>query len=156
MNESDWRPRTVCNHRQPPSPERRTRWRGTRGWTGIVGSLFIVAAFVTSYWSVSLALADILRERTAISRRAAWLAATLPSLLVLWVGAWAFLEWLSLAAAATAMVVALITIPMYRNARRVGEVANPDWTLGAWGSAPMLALAFLAMLLMAVGSVLAI
>ncbi|MFH0751082.1 MAG: aromatic amino acid transport family protein, partial [Chloroflexota bacterium] len=31
-------------------------------WAGVVGSLFIVAALVTSYWSVSLALADILRE----------------------------------------------------------------------------------------------
>jgi hypothetical protein len=54
------------------------------------------------------------------------------------------------------MVVALITIPMYRTARHAGAVASPDWTLGAWGSAPMLALAFLAMLLMAIGSVLAI
>ena len=35
-------------------------------WAGVVGSLFIVAALVTSYWSVSLALADILRERTGI------------------------------------------------------------------------------------------
>lgn len=125
-------------------------------WTGIVGSLFIVAAFVTSYWSVSLALADILRERTSISRRTAWLLATLPSLLVLWLGVWAFLEWLGLAAAATAMVVALITIPMYRTSRHLGAVAHPDWSLGAWGSPPMLALAFLAMLFMAIGSVLAI
>ena len=31
-------------------------------WAGTVGSLFILAAFITSYWSVSLALADILRE----------------------------------------------------------------------------------------------
>jgi amino acid permease len=125
-------------------------------WTGIVGSLFIVAAFVTSYWSVSLALADILRERISMSRRTAWLAATLPSLIVLWLGVWAFLEWLSLAAAATAMVVALITIPMYRTARRLGAVRQPDWTLGAWGSPLVLVVAFLAMLFMALGSLLAI
>ena len=88
-------------------------------WAGTVGSLFIVAALVTSYWSVSLALADILRERTGISARLAWLLATLPSLLVLWVGVWQFLEWLRLAAGATAIVVALITLPMYR--RRGGR-----------------------------------
>ena len=123
-------------------------------WAGIVGSLFIVAALVTSYWSVSLALADILRERTSIPVRLAWLLATLPSLLVLWLGAWQFLEWLRLAGGATAIVVALITIPMYRAARRVGTVADPDWTLGRWGSPAMLALAFLAMVLMAAGSLL--
>lgn len=125
-------------------------------WAGLVGRLLIVAAFVTSYWSVSLALADILRERTAISVRAAWLLATLPSLLVLWVGAWAFLQWLSVAASATAIVVALITIPMYRTALREGPVAAPAWALGSWGSPAMLALGLLAMVLMAIGSLLAI
>jgi amino acid permease len=125
-------------------------------WTGVIGSLFIVAAFVTSYWSVSLALADILRERTSIPVRLAWLLATLPSLIVLWVGAWEFLQWLSLAAGATAVVVALITIPMYRAALRRGAVASPDWSLGRWGSPAMLALALAAMALMAVGSLLGI
>jgi amino acid permease len=123
-------------------------------WAGVVGSLFIVAALVTSYWSVSLALADILRERTAIPVQLAWLLATLPSLLVLWLGAWQFLEWLRLAGGATAIVVALITIPMYRAAQRTGPVALPDWTLGRWGSPAILALALLAMALMAAGSLL--
>ncbi len=124
------------------------------GPIGMIGSLFIVAALVTSYWSVSLALADILRERTSIAVQLAWLLATPPSLLVLWLGVWQFLEWLCLAGGATAIVVALITIPMYRTAQRIGEVAVPDWTLGRWGSPAMLALALLAMVLMAVGSLL--
>lgn len=121
-------------------------------WAGVAGSLFIVAALVTSYWSVSLALADILRERTGISNRVAWLLATLPSLLILWVGAWQFLEYLRLAAGATAIVVALITIPMYWRARRTGPVSDPGWTLGRWGQPAMLALVLLSLILMAVGS----
>jgi amino acid permease len=124
------------------------------GATATIGSLFIVAALVTSYWSVSLALADIIRERTSMSVRLAWLLATLPSILVLWLGVWQFLEWLRLAGGATAIVVALITIPMYRTAQRIGVVAVPDWTLGRWGSPAMLALALLAMILMAAGSLL--
>jgi len=124
-------------------------------WAGITGSLLIVSALVTSYWSVSLALADILRERTGISGWVAWLLATLPSLLILWVGAWQFLEWLRLAAGATAIVVALITIPMYRQARRTGPVSEPGWTLGRWGSPAMLALALLSLVLMAIGSLVA-
>jgi amino acid permease len=125
-------------------------------WAGITGSLFIVFALVTSYWSVSLALADILRERTGIPSRVAWLLATLPSLLILWVGVWQFLDWLRLAAGATAIVVALITLPMYRQARRSGPVSDPAWTLGRWGSPVMLALALLALVLMAVGSLVAV
>ena len=124
-------------------------------WTGVAGSLLVVAALVTSYWSVSLALADILRERTGIPVRLAWLLATLPSLLVLWIGAWQFLEWLRLAAGATAIVVGLITVPMYRAAQKMGAVRDPDWTLGRWGSPLMLALALLSLVLMAVGSLVA-
>ena len=125
-------------------------------WAGAIGSLFIVLALVTSYWSVSLALADILRERTNMPRKLAWLLATLPSLLILWIGAWQFLEYLRLASGATALVVALITIPMYRQARLHGPEDQPAWTLGRWGSPPMLGLMLLALILMAVGSLVAI
>jgi amino acid permease len=125
-------------------------------WAGIAGSLFIVAALVTSYWSVSLALADILRERTGMPAKWAWLLATLPSLLILWIEAWQFLEWLRLAAGATAIVVALITVSMYRQAQRTGAVRDPAWSLGRWGSPAMLALALLALVLMAVGSLIAV
>jgi amino acid permease len=125
-------------------------------WASVTGSLFIVAALVTSYWSVSLALADILRERTGISGNLAWLLATLPSLIILWVGVWQFLDWLRLAAGATAIVVALITLPMYDQARRNGAVKDPGWTLGRWGSPLMLALTLLSLILMAVGSLVAV
>jgi amino acid permease len=123
-------------------------------WAGVIGSLFILAAFMTSYWSVSLALADILRQRTGMHQNVAWLLATLPSVLLLLAGIGAFLEWLRLAAGAVGIVIALITIPMYLNARRLGEVATPAWTLGRWGSPLVLALALLAMVLMALGSLL--
>ncbi len=127
-----------------------TKRMGT--WAGLIGSLFILFALVTSYWSVSLALADILRERIGISSRVAWLLATLPSLLILWIGAWQFLDWLRLAGGATAIVVALITIPMYRQARLTGPVSDPGWTLGRWGSPATLALVLLSLILMAIGS----
>ena len=125
-------------------------------WAGIAGSLFIVFALITSYWSVSLALADIIRERTSIAARSAWVLATLPSLLILWIGAWQFLDWLRLAAGATALVVALITLPMYQQARRSGPITSPGWSLGGWGSPLMLVLMLLALILMAVGSLVAL
>jgi amino acid permease len=123
-------------------------------WSGTVGSLLIVAALVTSYWSVSLALADILRERTGIPARGAWLAATVPSLLLVWLVAAEFLEFLRVAAGATALVVALIVVPMYLQARQAGPVRDPAWSLGRLGSPAVLALVLLALVLMAAGSLL--
>lgn len=125
-------------------------------WVGMIGSILIVFAFVTSYWSVSLALADIIQERIGMSTKLAWLLATVPSLLIHWFGAWEFLEWLRLAAGATAIVVALITIPMYKQARQNGLVSDPGWTLGTWGSPAMLALVLFLLILMGVGSLLSI
>jgi hypothetical protein len=125
-------------------------------WSGIIGSLLILFALVTSYWSVSLALTDILRERTRLSKKISWLLATLPSLLILWIDKWQFLEWLRLAAGTTALVVALITIPMYLQARLTGSVSNPDWTLGRWGRPAMLAFALFSLILMAVGSIISV
>lgn len=121
-------------------------------WADMAGSLFTLLALMTSSWSVSLALADVLRERTGLHPKVSWLLATLPSLLLLYTGFWRFQEWLRLAGGATAIVVVLITLPMYLNARRLGDVAHPGWTLGRWGGPAVLALVLLASLLMVAGS----
>ncbi len=123
-------------------------------WAGGIGAIFIMAALLTTYWAVSLALADIIAERLSVGFRPAWLAATVPSLLLLYLGGLGFLDWLQLAAGLTAIVIALVTLPMYVNARRYGPVREPDWSLGRWGARPMLALALLATVLMAAGSLL--
>ena len=124
-------------------------------WAGGVGSVFVLVALLTTYWAVSLALADIVAERTGLSFRSGWLVATLPSLLLLYVGAMGFLDWLQLAAGLTAIVIAVVTLPMYVNARRRGPVQQPDWSLGRWGNRVTLGLALLATILMAAGSLLA-
>jgi amino acid permease len=123
-------------------------------WAGSIGAVFITVALLTTYWAVSLALADIVAQRLSVGFRPAWLAATLPSLLLLYVGALGFLDWLQLAAGLTAIVIALVTVPMYLNARRDGPVTEPDWSLGRGGSRPVLVLALLATVLMAAGSLL--
>jgi amino acid permease len=122
-------------------------------WAGVTGSLFILLAFVTSYWSVSLALADIIRERVHVGERTAWVLATVPPQLLIYAGAWQYLDWLRLAAGATAVVVALITLPMYRRAQRTGPVAHPEWTLGRLGGPAVVAAVVVALALMAVGAV---
>jgi amino acid permease len=123
---------------------------------GGIGEIFVFIALLTSYWAVSLALADIISERTNIGYRSAWLVATLPSLLLLYVGAMGFLDFVQLAAGLTAIVIAAVTIPMYVSARAHGAVTDPDWSLGRWGGRGMLGLAFLATAMMALGSLFSI
>jgi amino acid permease len=123
-------------------------------WAGGIGAAFVFAALLTSYWAISLALADIISERTGIGFRPSWLLATLPSLLLLYLGAMGFLDWLQLAAGLTAIVIALVTVPMYLHARRDGVVRDPAWSLGRWGHPLLLGLAVLATVLMAAGSLL--
>lgn len=127
---------------------------GLGSWAGLVGSLFMLLALITSYWSMSLALADMITERTGRPTWVGWLIATLPSLLVLWLGVWQFLSWLRLAAGLTALAVAVLTIPLYVNAKRDGPNATPAWTLGWLGSTPVLVAVFLATVLMAIGALL--
>ena len=126
------------------------------GWADIAGSLFTLLALMTSYWSVSLALADILHERTGVHPKIGWVLATLPSLLLLYAGIWRFMEWLRLAGGATAIVVVLITLPMFVNARRSGDVPDPAWSLGRWGGPAVLAFVLIASLLMVAGSFMSI
>lgn len=123
-------------------------------WAGGVGAIFTVVALLTTYWAVSLALAEIIAERSGLGFRRSWLAATLPSLLLLVSGAMGFLGWLQLAAGLTALVVALVMVPMYVNARTHGPVHDPSWSLGPWGGRALLGLALLAAVLMAAGSLL--
>jgi amino acid permease len=123
-------------------------------WVGTAGSLLVLVALLTSYWSVSLALADIIRERSGLGHALAWVAATLPPMVVITWGGVGFVDSLRLAAGATGLVLALVTLPMVVAARREGTVRNPGWSLGAWGSPAVLWLALVLLLAMAVGSVL--
>jgi amino acid permease len=123
-------------------------------WAGTAGSLLVLAALVTSYWSVSLALADIIRERTGLHHALAWACATLPSLLVVVWGGVGFVAALRLAAGATGLVLAAVTLPMVAAARREGSLRDPGWSLGACGSPKALVIALLFLLAMAVGSLL--
>ena len=124
----------------------------TGPFVSIVGSLFVVFAMLTTYWSVSLALADIIRERLPLGERVSWLLATAPSLLLILFGLLGFVEYLQVAGGIVALVVVYVTVPMYLRAKSEGAVANPGWSLGRFGSPLALAVFVAGMVLMAIGS----
>jgi amino acid permease len=128
-----------------------TGWSAGIGtWAQVVGGVFTVLAMLTTYWSISLALSGIVREQLKLNDRLCWLLATLPSLLLALLNLGGFIDMLELAGGAIAIIVAVMVVPAYRNARR--EV--PGAMVGRYGETPWQVLVIIAYIGMAVGSVL--
>ena len=56
------------------------------GWVGIIGYIFSLLALSTSFWANSLKLRDIVSEKTGLSRKKSWIAATMPCLILALLG----------------------------------------------------------------------
>ena len=123
--------------------------KGIGSWAEMVGSLFTILAMLTTYWSISLALADIVEEQLKLSRRLCWVIATLPSLALTFAGLGGFMEFMRLAGGLIAILIALLVVPAFRKASR-----DPgDSLLGRWSGGWMQILIIIAYVLMAVGNV---
>lgn len=118
-------------------------------WAQVLGSAFTVLAMLTTYWSISLALSDIIEEQTKLHRRLCWLIATLPSLLLVLFDLGSFLEIMRTAGGLIAILMAVMVVPAFCRCRKAnGRLLLPD----ALASTPMQVVVLAAFLLMAVGS----
>ena len=123
--------------------------KGIGSWAEMVGSLFTILAMLTTYWSISLALADIVEDQLKLSRRLCWVIATLPSLALTFAGLGGFMEFMRLAGGLIAILIALLVVPAFRKASR----EPGDSLLGRWSGGWMQILIIIAYVLMAVGNV---
>jgi amino acid permease len=134
-----------------------TGWgRALGNWAFIFGSLFILLAMLTSYWSISFALAVILKERLAWGDRISWLVATLPTFLVVIIGLTDFLGFMRIAGGAIALLVAILAVPVLRGARKYGDIRDPEWLMGFWGNTLFQIVVIIGFIIMAVGSIVTI
>jgi amino acid permease len=128
-------------------------WAGAIGpWAMYLGSIFIILAFLTSFWSISLALSDVLRERLGWNDKVCWLLATLPCLLISFFKLQNFIEYLRLTGGVIGILLVVIMIPAYRSVKKKGKVKNPAWSLGFFGKGIFLWIVLIGFLMMAVGS----
>lgn len=126
---------------------------GIGPWAQILGLVFTVLAMLTTYWSISLALADIIKEQMNWDGRLCWLIATLPSLVLVLLNLGSFLEIMRTAGGLIAILISFLVIPAFRRCRREnGKLLLPN----ALASTPMQIIVLAAFLLMAVGSVVSI
>ena len=82
----------------------------------VFGSLFIALSMLGTFWSISLQLSDMTKEYFRAGRFLSWLIATAPSFLLALLPVSGFLALLQIAGGATAVVVACMAVPAYRNA----------------------------------------
>ena len=119
------------------------------GKTRVFGAIFIVLAMLTTFWSISLQLSDMSKEYFHTGRFPAWLIAVAPSFLLALSPLSGFLGFMQIAGGATALAIAFIAVPAYRNATRHGE----DLLLGSFGKSRILCGTIVIMyILMAAGS----
>jgi len=120
------------------------------GATRIFGSIFITLAMLGTFWSISLQLSDMTKMYFHTGRFFAWLIATFPSFLLALLPVSGFLGLMQIAGGATAVVVACMAVPAYRNATRGAD----GLLLGGLGRSRLLLAGIILMyLLMAAGSV---
>jgi amino acid permease len=122
------------------------------GWANIVGSVFVLFAMLTSYWSVSFALAVVVAERVKTSQRVSWLTATLPSFVLVLLSTQGFLDYMTMASGAIALLLAFMVVPLLNSSQRNGAVTNPEWHLGVFGSRIFQLIVIVGFIAMAVGA----
>jgi len=125
-----------------------TGWSAGIGlWAQIAGSCFTLLAMLTTYWSISTALKDIVTSSVRLDGKICFIIASIPSLLISFIPATGFLSFLELTAGAIAILIALFVIPIYH----VSNKTAPS-ILGKAGSLPAEILVFVAYVLMAIGN----
>jgi amino acid permease len=123
--------------------------RGIGTWGQIVGGLLTILAMLTTYWSLSLALGSIVQEQMKWDTRLCWLIATLPSLVLALFNLAGFMAFMRLAGGLISIIIAVMVVPAYLNARREVEGS----ILTRWGGKITSAVIIIAYILMGIGSV---
>ena len=127
--------------------------QGIGTWAQVLGSVFTILAMLTTYWSISLALSDIVREQTNWNKNLCWLIATLPSLLLVLANAGSFLDIMRIVGGLISVMIAILVVPAYRACRKEnGQTLLPT----SLGSLPMQILVAGAFIIAAVGSAVSI
>ena len=125
-----------------------TGWSAGLGvWAQIVGGLFTILAMLSTYWSLSLALSDTVREALSVGKKQAWVIATFPSLVIAIVNPYGFLGLMRTAGGLVSIIIAVMIVPAFMNARKTEGVSMLDNNGNA-----VCAAVIIAYILMGVGS----
>ena len=119
----------------------------------ILGSLFIILAMFTSYWSIGFATTEIISNQTKKTFGLSFVLATVPALLLTFLLSNGFMEYMKLAGGAVAVIISLMVIPTYLIATKGQKtsIMTP-----AEASKASVAIVFIMYIVMAVGSLISV
>ena len=120
------------------------------GFVSVIGYVFTLLALATSFWANTLNLRDIVSEQTGWSRRLSWLAASLPCLILAFLGLSSFVGFTRCASIIQVVTGLGIIVAYSLSRKRVGGSA----LLGRFGSLPFQIIIACCSLLATVGAVL--
>lgn len=119
------------------------------GWVSVVGYVFTLLALATSFWANTLNLRDIVSEQTRWGLRPSWLAASLPCLVLAFLGLSSFVGFARFASIIQVVTGLGIIIAYNLSRKRTG--ASP--LLGRFGTLPFQLIVVLCTLAATVGAV---
>ena len=122
------------------------------GWVGILGFIFTLLAFGTSFWANTLNMRDIFAEQTKLNKKFCWFIASLPPLVIALLSVSDFIN-LSRIAGVIQVVTGIGIIVAYsRSRKKAGE--SP--LCGRFGTLPFRIIVCLCSILATIGAVLTV
>ena len=120
------------------------------GWALILAGIFSLFALLTTFWSNTLALRDVVHEQIGIGNRVSWLIATVPCILFAVFGVSSFIVLTRIMSGVVVLVSIMLVLTYGRSRKKVGS--SP--ICGIFGTVPFQVLMMVSTIVSAVGAML--
>lgn len=120
------------------------------GWALILAGIFSLFALLTTFWSNTLALRDVVHEQIGTGNRVSWLIATVPCILFAIFGVSSFIVLTRIMSGVVVLVSIMLVLTYGRSRKKVGS--SP--ICGIFGTVPFQVLMMVSTIVSAVGAML--
>lgn len=120
------------------------------GWALILAGIFSLFALLTTFWSNTLALRDVVHEQVRTGNRVSWLIATVPCILFAIFGVSSFIVLTRIMSGVVVLVSIMLVLTYGKSRKKVGS--SP--ICGIFGTVPFQVLMMVSTIVSAVGAML--
>lgn len=120
------------------------------GWALILAGIFSLFALLTTFWSNTLALRDVVHEQVGTGNRVSWLIATVPCILFAIFGVSSFIVLTRIMSGVVVLVSIMLVLTCGKSRKKVGS--SP--ICGIFGTVPFQVLMMVSTIVSAVGAML--
>ena len=120
------------------------------GWALILAGIFSLFALLTTFWSNTLALRDVVHEQVGTGNRVSWLIATVPCILFAIFGVSSFIVLTRIMSGVVVLVSIMLVLTYGKSRKKVGS--SP--ICGVFGTVPFRVLMMVSTIVSAVGAML--